>query len=422
MKIPGICALQSDGVVNPASAINTNPLSGLADTAVFTSSADRWSGVWASAEPISAQIMTPANPPQNRGGVGRWIVRMAQSVTPCDFRGHGPPLRRIAATWGERASPNRAICAQLGVVAKKRDSFPLSFSGLGHWVGAALLRPTFQATSSPGTGGFPRPARFRSRLAFATPPRCPRTRKYSSVRKADNFSATATLMNWLRATPSVSETRRASSNIDSCRRKATLLLLMFSNLPPRIAWPHHSNPELASGGGKVTHVESDQPISLAVDRRFQHHFVGRILQSRAPQKPEVDRNRHLYQSVENIIHLTRRQAARVKVLRPRQNRFVLDNQGDRRKHLKCTIKSADQQSPGGSLVASQSSYNDVGIENQTQKAPPLNNITCDSTITRADPSRLSPNAARQVPPLPRLLHRQLRVQRAAGRLFVLEHR
>src|ERR1035441_1868862 len=94
-------------------------------------------------------------------------------------------------------------------------------------------------------------------------------------------------MNWLRATPSVSETRRASSSIDSCRRKATLLLLISSNLHPRIAWPHHSNPELASGVGEVTHIESDQPIGLTVDRRFQYHLVGGILQSRAPTRKSV---------------------------------------------------------------------------------------------------------------------------------------
>src|ERR1035438_3700378 len=161
---------------------------------------------------------------------------------------------------------------------------------------------------------------------------------------------------------------------------------MLSNLLQRLAWQQHSDSELAGGDRKVTHIESHQPIRFAVDRRFQYHLVGWVLQPRAPQKPEVDRNRYSYQSIENLIHLPRRQAAGVKVLRSRQNRFVLDNQRGPSKDLKYAIQNPDQQSPGGSLIASQSSYNHVGVENQPQGTPPRNNITCDSTIARANPS------------------------------------
>jgi len=48
---------------------------------------------------------------------------------------------------------------------------------------------------SPFNGGLPTPARFRMPSAFRTSPRAARSRKYSSVRSADSFSATATLMN-----------------------------------------------------------------------------------------------------------------------------------------------------------------------------------------------------------------------------------
>src|ERR1035437_6540772 len=137
-------------------------------------------------------------------------------------------------------------------------------------------------------------------------------------------------MNWLRATPSVSETRRASSSNDSCRRQATLLLLISSNLHPRIAWSHHSNPELASGVGEVTHIESDQPIGLTVDRRFQYHLVGGILQSLAPQKPEENRNRYPHQSIENLIHLPQRQATGVAAIRPGEERLPRHDQRDGR--------------------------------------------------------------------------------------------
>src|ERR1700756_189940 len=174
---------------------------------------------------------------------------------------------------------------------------------------------TTQSSSSPGSGGFPRPARFSSRFAFATSPLAPRSRRYSSVLKADTFSATATLMNWLSATPSASETRRASSNIDDCNRNATLLLLMPSNLPPCIAWQRHTNPKLSGGVGEMPKIESYQPSCRPVDRRLQHHLVGWILQPWTPQKPERHRNRHLHQSIEYLVHLRRRQAAGLQVFR-----------------------------------------------------------------------------------------------------------
>src|SRR5947209_14873443 len=50
-------------------------------------------------------------------------------------------------------------------------------------------------SSSPSTGGFPFPARSRMRKVSARSARRPLSRKYSSVRKAETFSATATLIN-----------------------------------------------------------------------------------------------------------------------------------------------------------------------------------------------------------------------------------
>ena len=65
-----------------------------------------------------------------------------------------------------------------------------------------------------------------------------------SVPSADSFSATATLMNWFRATPSLSETRRASSRSEVCSRSATLLFLVSSlNLLPRFWRRHGQDPE-----------------------------------------------------------------------------------------------------------------------------------------------------------------------------------
>src|SRR5262245_15653757 len=140
-------------------------------------------------------------------------------------------------------------------------------------------------------------------LAFATSPRCPRSRKYSSVRSADNFSATATLMNWLSATPSASDTRRASSRMEACRRKATLLLLMFLKLLPRVPRLGNTNSEVPRSVGEVTHIECDQPVSRAINRRLQDHLVSRVFQPWTPQEPQMNRNRDLCQSIKHCIHL-----------------------------------------------------------------------------------------------------------------------
>src|SRR5229473_6655410 len=57
-------------------------------------------------------------------------------------------------------------------------------------------------SSSPSAGGFPLPARSRIRRVSARSARRPLFWKYSAVRKAETFSAPATLMSWLRGTPS----------------------------------------------------------------------------------------------------------------------------------------------------------------------------------------------------------------------------
>jgi hypothetical protein len=44
-----------------------------------------------------------------------------------------------------------------------------------------------------------------------------------------------------------------------------------------------------------------------------------------PQKPERHRNRYLHQGIEYRIHLRHRQAARLQVLRPSQDRLVFED-------------------------------------------------------------------------------------------------
>jgi len=56
------------------------------------------------------------------------------------------------------------------------------------------------------------PTRARIRLTIAGSARCARSSKYSSVRIAETFSASARVISWLRDTPSDSATLRASAN------------------------------------------------------------------------------------------------------------------------------------------------------------------------------------------------------------------
>jgi integrase len=97
----------------------------------------------------------------------------------------------------------------------------------------AAFRPGFfrhsGGSSSPSIGGFPCPARSRIRRVSARSALRPLSWKYSSVRKAEIFSATATLMSWFRATPSTSAALRSSSSKEGCSRNAKLLRLMGSH-------------------------------------------------------------------------------------------------------------------------------------------------------------------------------------------------
>ena len=90
--------------------------------------------------------------------------------------------------------------------------------------------PQSAGSSSPCRGGLPLPARPRIRKVSARSDRRALSRKYSSVRKAEIFSATATLMSWFRATPSNSAVLRNSSSKEGWSRSAKLLRLMIQLL------------------------------------------------------------------------------------------------------------------------------------------------------------------------------------------------
>jgi hypothetical protein len=72
--------------------------------------------------------------------------------------------------------------------------------------------------------------RARIRLTLAGSARRARSSKYSSVRIAGTFSASARVISWLRATPSDSAALRASANNVGGTRRAKLLRLLNSLL------------------------------------------------------------------------------------------------------------------------------------------------------------------------------------------------
>ena len=99
-------------------------------------------------------------------------------------------LHSIAEKDGRRACPRY-----------NDDSFYFFF--------LTFLAGNSSRSSSPSTGGFPLPTRARIRLTLAGSARRARSSKYSSVRIAETFSASARVISWLRATPSDSAALRA---------------------------------------------------------------------------------------------------------------------------------------------------------------------------------------------------------------------
>jgi virulence-associated protein VagC len=78
-------------------------------------------------------------------------------------------------------------------------------------------------------GRIPLPTRARIRLTLAGLARRARSSKYSSVRTAETFSACASVMSWLSATPSDSAALRASANrwAVHARRNCFVSLISF---------------------------------------------------------------------------------------------------------------------------------------------------------------------------------------------------
>jgi hypothetical protein len=154
----------------------------------------------------------------------------------------------------------------------------------------ATLRPDFfrhsAGSSSPSTGAFPFPARSRMRKVSERPARPPRSRKYSSVRKAETFSATATLMSWFRATPSSSAAFLNSSSSEGCNRNAKLLRLMAStpNLLERRRRQNYSAVELLASVGEIALIERHDCAGASVNCGLQNRVVVRIGQPWPPSE------------------------------------------------------------------------------------------------------------------------------------------
>jgi hypothetical protein len=126
------------------------------------------------------------------------------------------------------------------------------------------------------------------------------------VCKADSFSATATLINWFRATPSDWATRRASSS-------------------------------------KEPQVERRESISGAVDCSLEYHFIRRVFQLRPPKKAQCHRFAYHRHSVEDGIRFRNRQTRLSQLFRTRQHCLVLQHQRNGDQHPDPLIERRQQE-------------------------------------------------------------------------------
>src|ERR1035437_3591630 len=102
------------------------------------------------------------------------------------------------------------------------------------WLYALLF---LGGSSSPFIGGLPIPVRLRTFRAFGISARAARPGREAAVRRAERFSATATLISWLSATPSASASLRSSSmsgarhktNIDDIVKEMVAVWLSWLN-------------------------------------------------------------------------------------------------------------------------------------------------------------------------------------------------
>jgi len=122
------------------------------------------------------------------------------------------------------------------------------------------------------------PARSRIRKVFARSALRPLSRKYSSVRKAETFSATATLMSWFRATLQFSSLAQLL-NKEGCSRSAKItpshgikLLICCRAVDGRIT--AQLNPFIPDAKSRRLNVTI--ALAASVDCGFQNHVVMRI--------------------------------------------------------------------------------------------------------------------------------------------------
>jgi hypothetical protein len=139
------------------------------------------------------------------------------------------PARTISPRWnGAKLKLGRRSCIScefaksvgwlLGYLSATLFFCPRYWPNLSHSPLFGVVSSALRRNSSRSTGGLPFPARPRIRKLVGAIGTAPRSRKYSSVRAAETFSATATLMSWFRATPSNSAALRNSSSKEGCNR------------------------------------------------------------------------------------------------------------------------------------------------------------------------------------------------------------
>jgi crotonobetainyl-CoA:carnitine CoA-transferase CaiB-like acyl-CoA transferase len=147
---------------------------------------------------------------------GRDLVHRLVAGVDVLVENYGPgTMERLGCGYGQLSAlnPRLIYCTLKGFLSGPYEDRPA----------LEMISPSSAgaSSSSPGTGGLPRPMRRRTSMAPGTSARAARSSKVRAVRSAATFSATATLTNRATDVPSSAASRRTSRSSDSCRRTAS---------------------------------------------------------------------------------------------------------------------------------------------------------------------------------------------------------
>jgi hypothetical protein len=115
---------------------------------------------------------------------------------------------------------------------------------------------------------------------------------------------------------------------------------------------------------KCSYFESNQGVSLPINRRFQNHLVIRIAQLWPPRKVPPDGPDDARKIIENGNYLGFRSPGSVEVLLPRHDRLILRKESNAGEHFMLLVQARHKKASRCALRASHGCDHHVGIQNQ----------------------------------------------------------